>query len=206
MFNNALIIGICGPQGAGKSYLAHKLCEYVNSIFLNREFWQCECFAKSLYEITEILCGIQPGTIDKSKIYSIGNLQKTGREWLQFVGTEIGRDIFGEDIWVNSLLNRIVNDVLSLDAVVVHDLRFKNESQICDFIIYIESKECQEQVANHRSESFVEQLKQLADIVLIRDDKTYKIYNTKHNNSYYAGLDVDFKKIYHTVKGWTFDD
>lgn len=46
----------------------------------------------------------------------------TPREALQLLGTEAGRNVFHEDIWVISLLNRANGR-----KVVVTDVRFKNE-------------------------------------------------------------------------------
>jgi hypothetical protein len=48
----------------------------------------------------------------------------SGRQYLQYRGTEGGRDIFGEDIWVESALDTPVTDGTIL---VVTDMRFPNE-------------------------------------------------------------------------------
>lgn len=48
------------------------------------------------------------------------------RRWLQVYGTEGGRDIHGEDCWINVLLGRIREGA---SPVVISDLRFPNEAE-----------------------------------------------------------------------------
>lgn len=189
--NKAVIVGICGPQYSGKSTLARKLAQYANSIDVSEEVWITEYFAKSLYRVTEMLIGIPEGTIDKNKLYTIGNLTKTGREWLQFIGTEVGRDIFGDCIWINNLLDRVGDSKPVPNIVLVHDLRFINESEVCDLIIYLESEKVHEQASDHRSEYDLPVLREKADIELLRNrDNSYCSLETM------AGYqETDFEKI-----------
>lgn len=51
------------------------------------------------------------------------------RMWLQEEGTERGRDVFGENIWCNTLLTRLrrVSSSWGLQRFVVSDVRFPNE-------------------------------------------------------------------------------
>jgi dephospho-CoA kinase len=51
------------------------------------------------------------------------------RTWLQLEGTERGREVFGEDVWVSSLFARMrrINECWGLDRFVVTDVRFPNE-------------------------------------------------------------------------------
>lgn len=48
----------------------------------------------------------------------------SGREYLQYYGTEAHRDIFGDEIWVEQALDKSVTDGTIL---VVTDMRFPNE-------------------------------------------------------------------------------
>lgn len=53
----------------------------------------------------------------------------TGREFLQFFGTEGHRDVFGEEFWVEQLFARIKQRCQGFDGVVViTDVRFPNEA------------------------------------------------------------------------------
>ena len=49
----------------------------------------------------------------------------TPREALQVLGTQSGRDVFGEDLWVRSLQRRVAN--CDNKNIVIADTRFKNE-------------------------------------------------------------------------------
>jgi len=55
---------------------------------------------------------------------------KKDRKLLQFVGTNLGRDIYGKDIWVNYLQDQIKTLEKYTEQsvrVIVDDIRFKNE-------------------------------------------------------------------------------
>lgn len=51
----------------------------------------------------------------------------TPRKMLQLMGTEAGRHVFGEKLWIASVLNRI--DQTQYDKFVITDVRFQNEVQ-----------------------------------------------------------------------------
>lgn len=57
----------------------------------------------------------------------------TGREYLQFYGTEAHRNVFGKDFWVDACLPASLSDVddkyLDANVLVVTDVRFENEAQ-----------------------------------------------------------------------------
>lgn len=58
------------------------------------------------------------------------------RSLLQVVGTDIGREMYGRDVWVNQVSETL--DRSSLPRIVVDDLRFPNEADVLresDFII-----------------------------------------------------------------------
>ena len=76
----SFIVGICGPQGAGKTILGQNLFRYANTAEIENGPWGVDYFAKPLYRIVEILCVIPEGMLDKSKEYTVGDVTKTGRE------------------------------------------------------------------------------------------------------------------------------
>lgn len=61
----------------------------------------------------------------------------SGREYLQRFGTEVGRDLFGYDFWVDQVLpakgksaaKQLKEQYQGVDYVVLTDLRFPNEAQ-----------------------------------------------------------------------------
>lgn len=67
------------------------------------------------------------------------NAEVTGRQLLQRLGTEVGREIFGEDFWVDQLLplgpefepwlNNFLENNKVPDFGVITDLRFENEAK-----------------------------------------------------------------------------
>lgn len=50
---------------------------------------------------------------------------KTPREFMQLMGTEFGRDLIHEDLWVNAWKRRVAK----VDKVITTDIRFPNEAQ-----------------------------------------------------------------------------
>jgi hypothetical protein len=57
--------------------------------------------------------------------------QLTGRQYLQFYGTEAHRDVFGPDFWVDALLPQTQDDdpdIDALDYLVISDVRFASEA------------------------------------------------------------------------------
>jgi hypothetical protein len=61
----------------------------------------------------------------------IGPIIITGREYLQWYGTESHRNVFGEDFWVDALLPTNYMDLEGIhsDIEVVTDVRFANEAE-----------------------------------------------------------------------------
>lgn len=55
------------------------------------------------------------------------------RRWLQKIGTEMGRDVLGEDIWTDIASNRIDEALTNGISVVVTDVRFPNEAAMVRF-------------------------------------------------------------------------
>ncbi len=115
------IVLLSGKQGSGKSTIQKKLIEqasergFDHGVTVN--------FADALYRLhDEILNTMEddfliPRTTDKDGVL------------LQLLGTEWGRTVYGEDIWINILKNRIKMHVRSSAnvLVVIADCRFKNE-------------------------------------------------------------------------------
>lgn len=63
----------------------------------------------------------------------------TGREFLQWYGTEAHRDVFGQEFWVEAFENAVLphgpdDPRFSIDLVVVPDVRFKNEAQMVNSV------------------------------------------------------------------------
>jgi len=76
------------------------------------------------------------------------------RRLLQALGTEGGRHVFGPDVWVDELFDRVRES--SADVVIVTDVRFHNEFyRIHDYggsVCLVNRREADAVVDNHESE------------------------------------------------------
>ena len=121
-----MLIGIVGFIGSGKGTVGDILAEHG---------FTKDSFAKPLKDSVAIVFGWQrdllEGDTEQSRkwreqpdAFWSEKFERpfTPREALQLMGTEAGRDVFHNDIWVISLLNRAKGK-----DVVVTDVRFKNE-------------------------------------------------------------------------------
>lgn len=124
-----MIIGLAGYARAGKSEAANALRE---------DGWKVVAFADKLREFLYMLNPIVKGThhiysdvravIDR---YGWDGYKETPygtniRQLIQTLGTECGRDLLGENVWVDATLKPILSD--SGDWVI-QDVRFPNEAE-----------------------------------------------------------------------------
>lgn len=129
-----MIIGITGNKGTGKDTIA-------NHLQANYGFTKVG-FADSLYEAVCALFDTDQASAERWKndanIYVAiqnewplvsRNPPLSFREFLQRMGTEVGRNIFGENFWVDQLASRIMTDEKNY---VIKDVRFLNEAKMVD--------------------------------------------------------------------------
>jgi hypothetical protein len=118
------LIGLSGYQQSGKSTVAR---------FLVRMYgFRQVAFAEMIKVAIARLLWIHKEQVDELKLdgYVIVNIGRkevgrlSGREFLQRFGTEMGRETFGEDFWLN-LAMKDIKPVLQ--PTVVPDVRFPNE-------------------------------------------------------------------------------
>lgn len=123
-----MLFGFCGYAQSGKDTLASLLVRYDN--FERRAF--ADPMRKMLYEMNPlVITYLDSGQPDLKRVRGI--VDKYGwefakkhseiRELLQRLGTEGGRDVLGENIWLNTLFEKPYTNL------VITDVRFPNEAE-----------------------------------------------------------------------------
>ena len=125
-----MIIGLVGQIGSGKGSVA--------DILVDRHGYFKESFANSVKDAVSIIFGwnralLEGDTADsrtwreQPDIYWSEKMGKsfTPRLALQLMGTEAGRDVFHQDIWVYTTMRRC--ELSSWNNYVIADVRFPNE-------------------------------------------------------------------------------
>lgn len=122
------VVVVCGYAGAGKSTFARMLhdalVERGQGAFV-RSF--AEPLKRAAVELLGMPEGVAWGDQAAREAWSYRGLN--GREWLQWLGTDVGRRLISEEHWVE----RARGDLRQLppEAVVVFDdCRFPNEAQV----------------------------------------------------------------------------
>jgi hypothetical protein len=143
------IIGLYGSKGVGKDFVGSVIREVVEE--RPRSMAETMALADPIKQFAIDLLGIPyeqayGSDEDKNTItsYSWASMpfkhdkkgQMTVREIIQAVGTELGRDVWGSEIWVNAMHKRIENlrestsdSPVDVVYAIVTDLRFDNEVQ-----------------------------------------------------------------------------
>jgi hypothetical protein len=116
-----MIVGFAGRIGSGKSTAAAELSKTGG--------FQRVRFAGTLKKMMVTL-GLSLDEIDGDRKEKPCALLcgKTPRHAMQTIGTEWGRDLIGEDVWVNAW-KHAVSKLPETANVVVDDVRFANEAQ-----------------------------------------------------------------------------
>lgn len=115
------VIGLCGPEGAGKSTVARLLAEHHGAEILP--------FAEPLKRMILAL-GVDPKHVFGTPAEKLEPLElfggKSARVVLQRLGTEWGRQQIDDEFWVRAWLQRVKK--AHAGVVVADDLRFANEA------------------------------------------------------------------------------
>lgn len=115
---NPFILGLHGLKRSGKDTFAEQFCRTMQEV--NNAAWHINSFADPLRKLGQAMFGIN----EANREVEIPGIGKTGRQFLQIVGTEVVRQ-FHPDTWVKSFAHRISGERL----VVCTDVRFNNEAQ-----------------------------------------------------------------------------
>jgi hypothetical protein len=150
-----MIIGLNGRMQSGKDTTAQILAQTYSNI-------ERVAFAEKLKQSAAAALGISIDTLEDLKLREREHVELLSnphvmsfniRTYLQRYGTEAHRDIFGDDFWVEQVLDKPVTDG---HILVVTDMRFPNEiSGVLDrggIAVKIRRKEADERPITHPSE------------------------------------------------------
>jgi hypothetical protein len=127
------IIGITGKAGSGKDTVAAMLLKAIPDA-------ERHGFADAVKELAEAIDPlIESGKrlsdfLDNPYGWDSAKKHPEVRRLLQRIGTEGGRGVFGENVWIDLLGNRWAEDVPFL---IIPDVRFANEAGVCDVVIRV---------------------------------------------------------------------
>lgn len=149
-------IGISGKQGTGKSTLAQEL---LSELSKNQTTAKITPLAGTIKEIERLanigdwigvegiyrglMAPLNPETTLDEMVGKVKEAyekypSQTGvknRKFLQTIGTELGRDLLGEDIWIDYLFNTLDPD---LEVAIIDDVRMENEASRMDYLIHLD--------------------------------------------------------------------
>lgn len=153
-----MIIGLSGYAQVGKDTVANYLVEKYG--FIKVSF--ADPIREALYKldpkirIDEMVGASLANAVDHMGWEEVKRLSSDARELLQRLGTEVGREMFGKDFWVNQGLLRAKEH----DRVVFADTRFINEAQAIqehDGQVWRINKDGHGPVNNHPSETALDE-------------------------------------------------
>jgi len=119
-----MLIGLCGPAGAGKNTVADFITDSNGGPFAQI------AFADPLYECVSAITGLSVSRLKDRGVKEavIPWLGKSPRQLLQTLGTEWGRGTVHPEIWIRIAMERAAQH-LTFNGVVITDVRFDNEAQ-----------------------------------------------------------------------------
>jgi hypothetical protein len=129
------IIGITGKAGSGKDTFARYMQTRLAVLLGDGSFPPIESFAYPIKAGVSTMFSIPMESLEarseKEEIKVFGdNTKASPRVLMQTLGTEWGRNVVSEDIWIDLLRSRIETCYLSAPtAVIITDVRFKNEAE-----------------------------------------------------------------------------
>jgi dephospho-CoA kinase len=177
------VIGCIGVQGAGKDEICNYLSETKSFIKVGfsdpiyQLLWEMNPII-SVEDYGDEIIDYRSAVRKKGMDYVKRNYDEI-RRWLQIIGTEYGRDVFGPDCWIRALDARIKDSPL----VAVRDVRFENEIDYIrsrgGFVVWVQSNRAPERDTSHTSEKLV-----------FADHADYTVQNNTTLVELYRQLDV----------------
>jgi dephospho-CoA kinase len=145
-----MIVGLVGLKQSGKTTIADYLVSKYNFVQLS--------FADNLKKACQIIFHFTDNQVNGDEKEIIDQRwNKTPRQILQYVGTNLFRDNFDSQIWIKSLALSIDQLIKQNINIVIADVRFINEAKFIQsydnsYLIRIERELCNSSSDTHASE------------------------------------------------------
>lgn len=118
-----MIIGLTGPAFAGK--------DTAGSYLAITHFFDCLAFADPIRDGLKALLDLSNRDFrPENKETVIDWIGKSPRQLMQLLGTEYGRNLIDENIWVKHMTRRIDDATRAGSDIVITDVRFKGEADL----------------------------------------------------------------------------
>jgi hypothetical protein len=114
------LIGIAGPARSGKDTIGAFLCQEFGYVHLS--------FAEKSRRFVCQIAGIAREDLDAVKEDVVPWIGKSPRQMLQTLGTEWGRGMINENLWVLSAMHDALQYAESERYALFTDVRFENEA------------------------------------------------------------------------------
>ena len=161
-----MLIGITGKAGSGKDTVADYICDNYG--------WVKYSLASPIKRGICAIFGWDDSMFQNRELKeSVTEHGKSPRQMAQTLGTEWGRELINERIWL-MLAEKFIRE--SRKAVVIPDVRFENEAHMIrregGIIIHLDRDV--ESVAAHSSEAGVDQ--EIEDLVIVNNGSIKKLH------------------------------
>jgi hypothetical protein len=172
---------IFGNKSAGKDTLGNFL---TGALVSKGHSVQRYAFAKPIKEAATHLLGM-PWSVAEGSEEVRRSWEKYGRDarvWLQWLGTELGRNQIHQDVWVHRAIDRVNN---STDNFVITDGRFKNELYLfkndceCKLVPIRIRRAAMSYSDSHRSETEQLEIEDLEFQFVVENDGTLRDLEAK---------------------------
>ena len=171
--DNVTVVGLSGTAGSGKDYVARNYFIDHYGFYNISLAWhfkvQCISHGAATYE--EVFDTKPPRV----------------RRLLQILGTEQGREVWGEDIWVNTMFTwmMLFHKDWGIDSFVIPDVRFPNELRAIQKL----GGKVYRVVSDREGIHLTEEAKQHASENSLTDDMD--IYDGFINNGFYLPVPLE---------------
>lgn len=116
------ILALAGPKGVGKTTTA-RILKHSSPIFSAAAI---KSFAGPLKDMLQTILPPEAFTAEGKEDAVYGLCGRTPRYLMQTLGTEWGRKIVGEQVWLETMRRQIASSPAKV--IIIDDLRFDNEA------------------------------------------------------------------------------